>query len=63
MIRTGSDYYLTGTTMHTMTGLPILHSRDLVNRHIIGCAFKRPDLGPDFHLESRSVLNRVFTGG
>src|SRR5512141_339376 len=31
MIRVGSDYYLTGTTMHTMPGLPILHSRDLVN--------------------------------
>src|ERR1039457_131350 len=25
MIRVGSDYYLTGTTMHTMPGLPILH--------------------------------------
>ena len=23
MIRVGSDYYLTGTTMHTMPGLPI----------------------------------------
>ena len=31
MIRAGPDYYLTGTTMHTMPGLPILHSRDLVN--------------------------------
>ncbi len=31
MIRVGSDYYLTGTTMHAMPGLPILHSRDLVN--------------------------------
>jgi hypothetical protein len=26
MIRVGADYYLTGTTMHTMPGLPILHS-------------------------------------
>jgi len=31
MIRVGDDYYLTGTTMHTMPGLPVLHSRDLVN--------------------------------
>ena len=29
MIRVGDDYYLTGTTMHTMPGLPILHSRDM----------------------------------
>jgi beta-xylosidase len=51
MIRVGSDYYLTGTTMHTMPGLPILHSRDLVNWRIVGYAFERLDLGPDFRLE------------
>jgi beta-xylosidase len=51
MIRVGSDYYLTGTTMHTMPGLPILHSRDLVNWRIVGYAFDRLDLGPDFRLE------------
>jgi beta-xylosidase len=51
MIRVGSDYYLTGTTMHTMPGLPILHSRDLVNWRNIGYAFERLDLGPDFRLE------------
>ena len=51
MIRVGSDYYLTGTTMHTMPGLPILHSRDLVNWRIIAYAFERLDLGPDFRLE------------
>ena len=51
MIRVGADYYLTGTTMHTMPGLPILHSRDLVNWRILGYAFDRLDLGPDFRLE------------
>ncbi|HSW50745.1 MAG TPA: glycoside hydrolase 43 family protein, partial [Bryobacteraceae bacterium] len=51
MIRVGPDYYLTGTTMHTMPGLPILHSRDLVNWRIIAYAFDRLDLGPDFRLE------------
>src|SRR5947209_3531449 len=51
MIRVGPDYYLTGTTMHTMPGLPILYSRDLVNRRIIGYAFDRLDLGPAFRLE------------
>jgi len=44
MIRVGDDYYLTGTTMHTMPGLPILHSRDLVNWRIIAYAFDRLDL-------------------
>jgi beta-xylosidase len=52
MIRVGRDYYLTGTTMHAMPGLPILHSRDLVNWRILGYAFERLDLGPDFRLEN-----------
>jgi beta-xylosidase len=60
MIRVGSDYYLTGTTMHTMPGLPILHSRDLVNWRIIGYAFDRLDLGPDFRLEGGK---NIYGGG
>jgi beta-xylosidase len=51
MIRVGDDYYLTGTTMHAMPGLPILHSRDLVNWQHLGYAFDRLDLGPGFRLE------------
>ncbi len=51
MIRVGSDYYLTGTTMHAMPGLPILHSRDLVNWRFVTYVFDRLDLGPDFRLE------------
>lgn len=51
MIRVGSDYYLTGTTMHAMPGLPILHSRDLVNWSLVTYVFDRLDLGPDFRLE------------
>src|SRR5437764_7155043 len=31
IIRVGNDFYLTGTTMHAMPGLPVLHSTDLVN--------------------------------
>lgn len=51
LIRVGDDYYLTGTTMHSMPGLPILHSRDLVNWDLLGYAFDRLDLGPRFRLE------------
>ena len=29
LIRVGDDFYLTGTMMHTMPGLPVLHSKDL----------------------------------
>ncbi len=51
LIRVGEDYYLTGTTMHTMPGLPVLHSRDLVNWKLLSYAVKRLDLGPEFRLE------------
>src|SRR3954471_10337517 len=56
MIRVGSDYYLTGTTMHTMPGLPILHSRDLVNWRFLAYAFDRLDLGPEFRLEGGNEI-------
>ena len=62
MIRVGSDYYLTGTTMHTMPGQPILHSRDLVNWSFIGYAFDRLDLGPDFRLEGAGKFTARASG-
>lgn len=59
MIRVGDDYYLTGTTMHTMPGLPVLHSKDLVNWELISYATDRLDLGPEFRLEGgRSVYGQ-----
>ena len=51
-IRVGDDFYLTGTTMHAMPGLPILHSKDLVNWTLLGYAVARLDLGPEFRLEN-----------
>ena len=51
IIRVGEDYYMTGTTMHAMPGLPLLHSRDLVNWTHRSYAFDRLDLGPGFRLE------------
>ena len=52
LIRVGDDYYMTGTTMHTMPGLPVLHSRDLVNWELISYAANRADFGPEFRLEN-----------
>ena len=51
IIRVGDDYYMTGTTMHMMPGLPVLHSRDLVNWTLRSYAFDRLDLGPGWRLE------------
>ncbi|WP_277968771.1 glycoside hydrolase family 43 protein [Sphingomonas echinoides] len=51
MIRVGDDFYLTGTTMHAMPGLPILHSRDLVNWDFVTYALDTLDLGSAYRLE------------
>lgn len=51
VIRVDSTYYLTGTTMHSMPGLPVLMSKDLVNWELASYAFDRLDLDPSFRLE------------
>ncbi|HYQ57079.1 MAG TPA: glycoside hydrolase 43 family protein [Draconibacterium sp.] len=61
MIRVGDDYYLTGTTMHTMPGLPVLHSKDMVNWELLCYAAERIDLGPEFRLEEgRDIYGQGF---
>ena len=47
ILRVGDDYYLAGTTMHTVPGLVILHSKDLVNWDNISYCFDRFDFGDD----------------
>jgi beta-xylosidase len=56
LIRVGGDFYLTGTTNHAMPGLPVLHSRDLVNWRFLSYAFERLDLGPGFRLEGAQEI-------
>lgn len=51
LIRVGNDYYLTGTTMHAMPGLPVLHSKDLVNWEFMSYAVSKLDFGPAYRLE------------
>ena len=40
VIRVGSDFYLTASSFNSSPGLPILHSKDLVNWRIIGHALQ-----------------------
>ncbi len=47
ILRVGDDYYLAGTTMHTVPGLVILHSKDLVNWENIAYCFDRFDFTDD----------------
>lgn len=46
VIRVGDDFYLTTSTFGYFPGLPIFHSRDLVNWEQIGNAIDRPDQMP-----------------
>ena len=41
VVRVGDDFYLTSSSFNCIPGLPILHSRDLVNWRIIGHAIQR----------------------
>ena len=56
MIRVGSDYYLTGTTMHSMPGLPVLHCRDLVNWTFLSYAY----LGWHTRMTGQFIAVRFF---
>lgn len=58
MIRVGDYYYLTGTTMHAMPGLPILRSRDLINWTFLGYAEPGLDLGPAYRLEGGDIYGQ-----
>ena len=50
-IRVGDDFYMVASSMHSMPGLPLLKSKDLVNWEFVTYIFDRLDLGPEFHLE------------
>jgi len=50
MIRVGNDFYMTGTTMHSTPGLPVFHSKDLVNWRLVSYALNRFNLGDEFDL-------------
>ncbi len=41
VVRVGDDFYMTSSSFNCVPGLPILHSRDLVNWTLIGHAIKR----------------------
>ena len=51
-IRVGNDYYLTASSFEEVPGLPVLHSKDLVNWTLIGHALPR-QVPPDHFASSR----------
>ncbi len=58
VIRVGDDYYMTASSFDAVPGLPILHSKDLVNWTLIGHALKRQP--PFEHFEKTRHGNGVW---
>ncbi|GAB4024147.1 glycoside hydrolase family 43 protein [Spirosoma koreense] len=56
--RVGDDYYLVASSFDAIPGLPILHSKDLVNWSLIGHALKRQP--PFEHFEKTQHGNGVW---
>ncbi|MGW0737516.1 family 43 glycosylhydrolase [Streptomyces sp. NPDC002851] len=48
VVRVGDDYYLTASSFGRAPGLPLLHSRDLVNWTLIGHALERLEPAAEF---------------
>lgn len=55
VVRVGSDYYMTASSFASIPGLPILHSKDLVNWRLINHAIRE--------LEPREVFAKPQHGG
>jgi beta-xylosidase len=50
VIRVGSDFYMTASTMHYSPGAPVLRSRDLVNWEFIGHSVPSLDFGAKYNM-------------
>ena len=48
VIRVGDDYFMTASSFHCMPGMPILHSKDLVNWRLINNAVTKQVPGEFF---------------
>jgi len=57
VIRVGNDYYMTASSFNCVPGLPILHSRDLVNWEIVNYALEKqiPEAVFDIPQHSKGV--------
>src|SRR4051812_15377402 len=56
--RVGDDYYMTASSFDAVPGLPVLHSKDIVNWELIGHALERQI--PIEHFEKTQHGNGVW---
>ena len=59
IIRVGEDFYLASSSFTDAPGVPVCHSKDLVNWRIIGHAYERLPAGnPGYNMEDGKVMYR-----
>ena len=58
IIRVGTDYYMASSTFTTFPGVPIAHSKDLVNWEIIGYTYDTLPSVRSYHIEEGKAMYR-----
>lgn len=59
IIRVGADFYMVSSSFHLAPGIPICHSRDLINWRVIGHAYELlPDSNPAYSMKDGKVAYR-----
>ena len=52
IIRVKSDFYMISSSFTSMPGIPIMHSKDLVNWELIGYAYDKLDLDEAYSMKN-----------
>ncbi len=60
IIRVGEDYYMVSSSFVCMPGIPICHSKDLINWEIIGHAYDSITFQPQYRMENgKTAYSRI----
>ena len=60
IIRVGEDFYMVSSSFVAMPGIPICHSKDLINWRIIGHAYDSITFRPQYSFPLRKPLLYLF---
>ncbi len=59
VIRVGDDFYMTAASHHYM-GMPVLHSKDMVNWRIVSRLYRRLDLDPRYNTPGQAYQHGTW---
>jgi beta-xylosidase len=61
VIRVGDDYFMVASSFHFSPGIPVLHSRDLVQWRIVGHVLPRLPFGPLYDMPGPHTLDDTIS--